>query len=45
MFDVQGVTVPTVSDKLGGVYSSDVDDKQLYEKSLDSKMLLSSRAI
>ena len=31
-------------DNLGAVYSSDVDDKQLYEKVLDSKMLVSGRA-
>jgi len=37
------VTVPTVSDNLI-VYSSDVDGKQLYEKVLDCKMLVSSRA-
>ena len=29
-------------DNLGAVYSSDVDGKQLYEKSLDFKMLVSS---
>jgi len=29
-------------DNLGAVYSSDVDGKQLYEKSLDCKMLVSS---
>jgi len=29
-------------DNLGVVYSSDEDGKQLYEKSLDCKMLLSS---
>jgi len=31
--------ITTVSDKLGAVYSSDVDGKQLYEKNLDCKML------
>jgi len=31
-------------DNLGAVYSSDVDGKQLYEKSLDCKILVSSRA-
>jgi len=31
-------------DNLGSVYSSDVDGKQLYEKSLDCKMLVSSGA-
>jgi len=29
-------------DNLGGVHSSDVDGKQLYEKSLNCKMLVSS---
>jgi len=29
-------------DNLGAVYSSDVDGKQLYEKNLDFKMLVSS---
>jgi len=29
-------------DNLGAVYSSDVDVKQLYEKSLNCKMLVSS---
>ena len=28
-------------DNLGAVYSSDVDGRQLYEKSLDCKMLVS----
>jgi len=31
-------------DNLGAMYSSDVDGKQLYEKILDWKMLVSSRA-
>jgi len=39
------VTAPTVSDMLGAVYSSDVGGKQLYQKILDCKMLVSSRAI
>jgi len=38
------VTVPTVSDLLGAVYSSDVDGKQLYENILDCKRLVSSLA-
>jgi len=29
-------------DNVGAVYCSDVDDKQIYEKSLDCKMLVSS---
>ena len=37
------VMVPAVSDNLA-VYSSDVDGKQLCEKILDCKMLVSSRA-
>jgi len=31
-------------DNLRGVHSSDVDDKQLYEKVIDFKMPFSSRA-
>ena len=32
----------SMCDNLGAVYSSDVDGKHLYEKSLDCKMLVSS---
>jgi len=36
--------IKSTCDTLGAVYSSDVDGKQLYEKSLDCTMLVSIRA-
>jgi len=38
------VTVTTLSDNLGALCSSDVDGKQLYEKILNGKVLVSSHA-
>jgi len=36
----EGEKLKSMCDNLGAVYSSDVDGKQLYEKSLDCKMLV-----
>jgi len=37
-------TLKSTSNNLGAVYSSDIDGKQLYEKTVYCKILVSSRA-